>query len=338
MKFLCIDSTSSKARVAVVEKRKCLKEKSLPQDKNDWWKMIKGDVWYLVDEFLLLIDQIFTEIDFLIEDIDYICYSWFSGFYYPLSVGKILANTIWKIHNKEVIAVDHITAHYFSYFVNKKEDFQNYPILFFSASGSHNSIAILKNEATLNILNDKTYFSEQEDRYIWLWHMYYKILRKTGILMEGTSDKKINEILSQTKHIFNPEIVKECMDNYDNESLFDVNYMDLYSFFVKEYLIDFDEEDKFTLFFSFQEALFRIIETKFSKIAQIIPYREICIVWGISNNDDFIEFLQEKMKQRGITISRPAPAYRFDNAAMLWVLAYYMKKENITFPSSNIIT
>jgi hypothetical protein len=64
---------------------------------------------------------------------------------------------------------------------------------------------------------------------------------------------------------------------------------------------------------------------------------EIVIVWWISQNDHFIKFLEKKFQGK-YTISRPLLDYRFDNASMLWVLAYNIKKHNTQFPFSQIIT
>jgi tRNA A37 threonylcarbamoyltransferase TsaD len=100
-----------------------------------------------------------------------------------MNVGKILTITLGRLHKKEIIPVDHITAHYFSLFTQRKDvETQKFPILFISASGSHNSIVLMKSWSDFEILNDATHYDSITGKYIGIGSIYYKLVKNLGIL------------------------------------------------------------------------------------------------------------------------------------------------------------
>lgn len=346
MKIFAIDSTSAKARVGVINGFMSFFEKWCPWYTEKWIQMRNGDTSVLVDDFLKLVDDFLSDSWLEWEQIDYICYSGYSGFQISMNVGKILATILWKIYNIEVINVDHITAHYFSLFTqeyNKKwSEFpqHNFPILFFSASWSHNSLAVMKSWKDLTILNDNTYYDDYTDKYIGMGSIYYKMLKATGILKDSDFPSEIDKKLSSIKREIDSQVVEKCMELYGDVKVFDTDFYDLYKSFLEFYIEDnhMHKIKNTVLFFSFEEAMFKILARKFDEILILMDIKEIAIVWWISMNDSFINFLESRYSPAGLKVSRPNVNYRLDNASMLGTLAYAMKKFEVEYPFSRIVT
>jgi hypothetical protein len=75
MKIFCIDSTSSKASIAIVEGNISLYEKSMPGYGDKWDSLMKGDMSILIEDFLSLIESAQQEGVLKWEEIGSICYS-----------------------------------------------------------------------------------------------------------------------------------------------------------------------------------------------------------------------------------------------------------------------
>lgn len=341
MYILAIDSTSFTPRIWLVHDTICVKEEAVTNTTEKWIKMKEGDVSGLVEDFLTLLNTFFDDTNIKIQDIDLICYSWYSGFQSVMNLWKILARTLGKLHSVEVLAVDHVTAHYFSRFTHFKWTDLNegdFPILFFSASGSHNSLSLLKNRKELTVLNDYTYFDVIEKKHIGLWNIYYKFSKICGILEEGESDKNITKKILECEMQENSELVKHIKSTYEEEGIFDTNFYFMFHKIEKNITFYMKKYDKKIIFASFEVAIFEILLKKFHDIMKIIPFRQICIVWWISNNDTFFKKVEEEFWSKMIDVNRPEKNFRFDNASMLWTLAFYIKDNKSDYPVSKIIT
>jgi tRNA A37 threonylcarbamoyltransferase TsaD len=89
-------------------------------------------------------------------------------------------------------------------------------------------------------------------------------------------------------------------------------------FYLEDHIESLYETYEYSIIFrSFEEAIFRLIESKLKDILCIIPCRQISIVGGVSQNDDFFNRISQVFEKSGCIVTRPDPEYRFDNAAML---------------------
>jgi len=342
MKIFCIDSTSYIPRIAIVEDGEKFYEKRWVASTEKWNNMISGDASYIIDDFFDLIRLMKKETELDISDCDYICYSWFSGFQSTMNLGKIFAKSLGIQYGLEVICVDHITAHYFSQFTqernNKKTIAQDFPILFFSASGSHNSLALLKNFTELTIFHDKTYFDVNEQKYLGLGSIYFRACKVCNILNSNEWGEHISGKLEKLDWKYDQGLVEKFLVVWQAWGIFDMNFHNLL-FYLEENIESYEWIYEYDVVFcSFEEAIFQLIETKLKNILQITPCRQISIVWGISQNNKFFSRIEKVFSEFGCVVTRPDNDFRFDNAAMLGTLAYYMKKYDIEYPVSKVVT
>jgi len=342
MKIFCIDSTSYIARIAIVEDGKCIIEERASGSSEKWNNMKGGDVSYLIDDFLEIIDKIQNDKEISVKDCDIICYSWYSGFKSTMNLGKIFAHSLGRQYDLEVLCIDHISSHYFSqfswYIGDLEEKQTEFPILFFSASGSHNSLALMKSFTELIILNDDTYFEPRESKFLGLWSIYFRACRACEILNENEWANQISHKLEKIDKNTDQALVEEFTQVAIEWWIFDMNFHDLL-FLLEENIESYKEKYSYNVIFrSFETVIFRIIEKKLRMILITIPCRQISIVWWIAQNNDFFYTIQKSFQHSWIIVSRPHEDFRFDNATMLWTLAYYTKKHNVAYPVSKIIT
>jgi tRNA A37 threonylcarbamoyltransferase TsaD len=168
-----------------------------------------------------------------------------------------------------VISVDHITAHYFSFFVNRQED-GSFPKLVYSASGSHNSLAYFRAENDLMILNDNTYFDSDNKKYIGLGSIYNSLLRSLDILKEYQSPQEIPKVLTNIHRETEIDIINEFKKLYGSENTFD---FEMYHWYIDCKKIMKRRKNIFSaeiLFCSFERALFEILAEKFDRISDIM--------------------------------------------------------------------
>lgn len=331
MKILSIDSTSAVARVALTNDSRLLKEVVSPR--IHWDAMVSGNVDLLMEDFLEILDVFFDDMQESWDDLDLICYSGFSGFKVSMDLGKMLARMLGSFHKIEVRAVDHISSHYFSLFVNQEEH-GHFPKLIYSASWSHNSLVYMKNMQELTILNDHTYFEEAEGKYIGLGSIFNRVLRSLDILREDQTPQEIPELLSSLDSQYVDEIVDEFRILYIPKNVFDLDMYEYYQACNKKMMLMKSKYDAAKIFFSFQRSLFDILAEKFDQVSELMNVSEVAIVWWISQNDHFVDYLEAK----SMKVHRPLEAFRFDNAAMLWVLLFHQEMYGREYPISHIVT
>ncbi len=95
------------------------------------------------------------------QDIDAIAVSAGSGIYSCVVAGEAIASTWSEIFKKPLIRVDHILAHIYSTWLENDIERFNFPILVFSASGSHSDFSLIKSRSEMRILFNET--PEEQD-------------------------------------------------------------------------------------------------------------------------------------------------------------------------------
>lgn len=103
------------------------------------------------DNLLLCLNQLFKKNKIGFDDIKYIAYTSEPGLKVCINMGKIFAHTLGWIHNKKVVAINHIYSHLFSFAINNEI---KYPFIGLVASGGHTSIYYVKNINEIKLVNE----------------------------------------------------------------------------------------------------------------------------------------------------------------------------------------
>jgi len=332
MIILAIDTTGFSAGLALVENgQEVLLNKfssGFVPNKN-WW-----DFLYLLpshhQKFLINnIENLFKKNSFRWEDIDAIAVSAYSGVYNCVLVGRSIAETLAYAFQKPLIKVDHILAHLYSTWLERNPSHFQFPILVFSASGSHSGFSLLPDKKRCRVLFDEAPHQKKGEVQIFLGvgKVFYQMGKRLGLITPADPD--IHKLIKAAKQ-GNP--YRFDFSSCYQGPLLDLNFydfMDSIDKFAKKRKADVNDVAA-----SFQESINQILKNKIMELARIKKAKEIHIVGGISENKDLKNKLKEEIKKERNSYVLRYPAkkqYRLDNAAMIGCLAYYQEKYKIKF-------
>ena len=247
-------------------------------------------------------------------------------------MAKVLANC----YQKPLIEVDHILAHLYSTWLER--DFNNFqfPILIFSASGSHSDFSLLENKKKCRVIYDTVPRQDKGEIkvFIGIGKIFYQMGKRLGIIT--SSDSGVSKLI---KAISQGDPYKFNFIKYYQGPLLDLNFSDFMDS-IDAFLKKEEKSSKLSFRFikdvaaSFQESINEILSNKIMEIAKIKKAREIHIAGGISENKHLEKKLKDQIKKEKLPFILRYPVkkgYRLDNAAMIGCLAYYQKKHNIKF-------
>jgi len=333
MLILAIDTTGFSASISLVKdgQRVLFNKISSGYVPNKYWKDFP---YILPDHHQKFLLKNLKKINW--KNIDAIAISALSGIYTCILVGKAVANTLGQIHKKPVIEVDHILAHVYSTWLEREPEKFNFPILVFSASGSHSDFSLLKNiETCQTIFNTVPKQVKGEVKFfIGIGKIFYQVGKRLGVIpsTEAGIDKLIKAAFQGNPNRFD-------FTKFYKGPLLDLNFFDF-----MESIDDFvKKEEKKTkssnqfikdVAASFQKSITQILIDKIIKLAQMKKAQEIHIVGGISENKYLENKLKQKIKKEKLDFVLRYPTkkdYRLDNAAMIGALAYYQEKYKIRF-------
>lgn len=339
MLILAIDTTGFSASIALVKNGKEVlfhRTSSGFIPGKDW-----DDFPYFLPQhhqkFLLnCLGDIFRKTRVSWLNIDAIAISAKSGIYNCILTGLSVGETLAFCYKKPLIDIDHILAHIYSVWLERNPDNFQFPILAFSASGSHSGFFLLANQKRCENIYDVVPKQNKKGVkvFIGVGKIFYEAGKRMGILASDSNINKFIKIASRgDSHRFD-------FKKYYAGSLLDLNFSGFLSlidrFFKKEEKKMSKLSSKFIndVAASFQESISEILSDKIIELAKIKKAKEIHIAGGISENKCLEKKLREKIRKGNILFALRYPLkkeYRLDNAAMIGALAYYQQKYRIKF-------
>ncbi len=272
------------------------------------------------------------------KDIDAIAVSANSGIYSCILAGKTIAYTLAKIYNKPLIEVDHILAHNYSSWLATKPEKFSFPVLVFSASGSHSDFALLK-----NIKSFQSFSNEIEkanwggvETFIGVGKIFRIAGKSLGLIkpQDKTPDVSIKRLIkamdSGNSSFFD-------FTTFYKGKLFDLNFSSLLSVLDELLIKEKKKKGRLSKSFinnmaaSFQESINNILSDKIIKLAKTKKVKEIHVCGGLSENKHLKKKLKKKIEGEILLRYPIKKEYRLDNAAMIGCLAFYQQKYNIKF-------
>jgi len=271
------------------------------------------------------------------EDVNAIAVSADSGIYSCILVSLSMAKVLAYCYKKPLIEIDHILAHIYSTWLERETGEFRFPILVFSASGSHSNFSLLKNKKECKIIYD-TVPRQNKGKikvFLGIGKIFYQMGKRLGIITPF--DSSINKLI---KTALQGDLQRFNFVKYYQGPLLDLNFsdfMNLIDIFLKK------QEKKSAelspkiikdVAASFLESITEILANKIIKLAKIKKAKEIHIAGGISENKHLENKLKEKIKKEKLPFILRYPVkgeYRLDNAAMIGALAYYQQKYHIKF-------
>ena len=246
-------------------------------------------------------DELFTNIDLTINDIDLITVAAEPGLKGSILVGLSFAKTLSQIHNIELLEVNHLHAHLLSGIFNNEYKF---PILALSVSGGHSNII------RFNSFNDFEVIGHTLDDSLG------EAFDKVAMMLElGYPGGPKIEKLAKEGDVTLP------MPNVKT-SRYEFSYSGFKTFINQKYIIP-GKERKEDIAASFQHGAFKHIVKKFDNAISDFECKQLLVVGGVSANKTFKEMLLDLAEKKGKEIIFPNIKYSTDNGAMVASLGYY---------------
>ncbi len=330
MLILSIDTTGFSASIALVKNGNQVvfnKNSSGFIPGKNWW-----DFPYLLPQFHqeFLLNNL-KRINW--KEIDAIAVSAKSGIFNCITVGTSIAQTLGKIYQKPVIEIDHLLAHFYSTWLERNPDSFNFPVLVFSASGSHSDFAIIRNKKRCEVIAGAVPKQNRGgvETFLGIGKVFYQFGKNLGLI--EPDDSGVSKLI---KSASKGDPNKFDFIKYYKGELLDLDFSD----FINSIEEVIKKQKKKTpellnnVSASFQESITEILSEKILKITQIKKAKEIHIAGGISVNKELEKKLKNKIEKEKLPFILRYPVkkqYRLDNAAMIGALAYYLKRYRIEF-------
>ena len=269
------------------------------------------------------------------NQIDAIAVSAISGIYTAILTGVVIAQTFAKIYNKPLIKVDHILAHNYSTWLERKPEKFNFPILVFSASGSHSDFFLIKDinqsQSLCSNVAIKNFGGIQT--FIGIGKIFRAIGKSLSLIRPIDKTASIKKTINAMDK---GDSFKYDFTKYYKGELLDLNFFSFLNSINKFIEKQTKKSIKITndIAASFQESITKILAQKIFKLAQMKKVKEIHITGGISENKYLENKLKQEIKKQKLDFILRYPIkkeYRLDNAAMIGSLAYYQEKYKIKF-------
>jgi len=327
MLILAIDTTGFSASIALVRDGKEVlfnKISSGYVPNKNWW-----DFPYLLP---LLHQKFLTNnlkrINW--DDINAIAVSANSGIYTCILVGLSMAKVLANCYRKPLIEVDHILAHLYSTWLGKDSNNFQFPILIFSASGSHSDFSLLESIKRCEVIYDLV---PQQNKggiktFIGIGKVFYQIGKRLEIIT--SADSSVDKLI-KVASLGNP--YKYDFTKYYKGNILDLNFSEFMKS-IDKFLKRQKKVLKEDVAASFQESITEILANKIIKLAGIKKVKEIHIAGGISENKYLEKKLKDQIRKEKLSFILRYPIkkeYKLDNAAMIGCLAYYQQKHHIKF-------
>ena len=251
-----------------------------------------------------------------------------------LLTGLTVARTLWNILNKEVIEINHIQAHIFANYLERKEEDIKYPLVCLTVSWWHNELYFMEDMFSMDRLwwttDDASWEAfDKVAKMMWLWYPGWPVISKLA------SEYKVPVSLTGTSAL-EERIRKNLFPRvWLKKDEFDFSFSGLKSAVKREVdkrkkeKWELTLEDKKEIAYEFQNAVIEVLAYKLINAALKKWVKTIMLAWWVSANDKLIETIKKMALDKKLDFIYPKKkVYSWDNAAMVWINAYYkIKKE-----------
>ncbi len=261
-----------------------------------------------------------------LDDIDYIACTMTPGLMPSLLTGITVSTMLSKILKKPLIEINHVEAHIFSNFLERRESDIIFPLACLTVSWGHNEIYYMKNMFDFNRIwwttDDAAWEAfDKVAKMMWLEYPGGPIISKlaeeyfeTGLKMRPVS-----------KYLF-PRV-------YLKKDEFDFSFSWLKSAVKREVdkRWELTIEDKKEIAYEFENAVTEVLAYKLVNAAKKLWLKTVMLSGWVSANNKLKYLISNMSQKENINFISPIKGiYSMDNAAMVWINAYYKIKNNLT--------
>jgi len=264
-----------------------------------------------------VLDDVLKDSECTLQEIDYIAVTTFPGLIPSLLTGITVASTLSQTLGIPVLEIDHIQAHIFSNFIERKESDIEFPLVCLTVSGGHNEVYYMK-----NMWEKEKLWQTQDDA---AGEAYDKVAKMMWLWYPG------GPIISQLAEKYTWKSTQLFPRVFLEKKKFGFSFSGLKSAVRREVELRWELtlEDQIELSYEFQSAVNEVLCYKLIQAAEQKWVRTIMLAWWVSANDDLNMRIKKEAKKNNLNFFAPIKKlYCMDNAAMIGILAYYRVKYN----------
>jgi len=240
-----------------------------------------------------------------------------------------VARTLAKILNIPILELNHIEGHIFSNFLERQENDINFPLVCLTVSWWHNDIYFMQNMWNLEKIwssNDDAAWESYDKvaKMMWLEYPWGPIISK--LAWEFTAPASLPSNWEGLRGSIFPRV-------WLDKNKFDFSFSGLKSAVKREIdkrILEKWEltlQDKKEISYEFQNAVNEVLAFKLINAWLEKKVWTIMLAGWVSANDDLKYKIQTLALEKKLNFIYPVKnLYSMDNAAMIWILAYFKIK------------
>ena len=345
MKILAFETSCDDTSIAIFEDDKLIAmdtDSQISIHNETWWVVPEVAAREHANNIFKVLTKVLQQAKLTLDDIDYIWVTTNPWLLPSLLTGTTVAWTISTILNKKIIPINHIEAHIFSNFLERKEDEIKFPLACLTVSWWHNDIYLMN-----SMWDIKKLWSSWDDagweafdkaaKMMWLEYPGWPIISKLAAEFESELDK--NLVLCN-----HPEGNCKCPENarkplFPRVWLIKREFNFSFSWLKSSVKREVDKrilekwkltlEDQKELSFEFENAITEVLAWKLIEAAKQNNLKTVMLAWWVSANIKLKNEIEKLAKKEKLNFIFPTKnLYCMDNAAMVWINTYYKIKYN----------
>lgn len=358
MIILGIETSCDDTSIAVFDDEKLLAMETNSQIRihnKTWWVVPEVAARVHAENILEVLEIALKKAGKTIEGVDYIAVTTNPWLLSSILTWTVLASTISTVLQKPILDINHIQAHIFANFLERKEEDIKFPLVCLTVSWWHNDIYYMENMWDMEKLwwtgDDAAWEAfDKVAKMLWLPYPWWPHIAGKAEDYEKNMLNKIKNIwiMGKNKELF-PRVfldkkrfdfsfsglksaVKREIDNRKLE-IIKKKYSELSNNELREILkkedrqIKLSEKDICEIAYEFENAVIEVLAYKLIYWAELYGVNTVMLAWWVSANTKLKRTIENLAKEKNLEFIYPkSNLYSMDNAAMVGMLAYYKIK------------
>ena len=322
MYILAFETSCDDTSVAIFKNYELLAMDTKSQIKiheSTWWVVPEVAAREHANSIFQVLSNVLEKTWLRLQEIDYIAVTVKPWLIPSLLTWITVAKTISRVLDKPLLEINHIEGHIFSNFLDRKREDITFPLVCLTVSWWHNEIYYMKNMWNLERLwwttDDSAWEAfDKVAKMMQLWYPGWPIISKLSSEYESSTWDKKTKLFPRVR--------------LDKES-FDFSFSWLKSAVKRE--IDSRSknreltiEDKKEISYEFENAVCDVLAYKLVNAWEQKKVKDIMLAWWVSANTRLRDLISKYSIEKGFNFIYPKKLlYCMDNAAMIWINAYY---------------
>lgn len=325
MKILAFETSCDDTSIAVFENDELLAMETDSQisiHNQTWWVVPEVAAREHANNIFKVLTKVLENSNSTLQDIDYIWVTVSPWLLPSLLTWTTVAWTISTVLNKKIIEINHIEAHIFSNFLERKESDIEFPLVCLTVSWWHNDIYLMNSMWDLQKLwstwDDAWWEAfDKAAKMMWLWYPWWPIISKLASEYENewwVSKELFPRVwLVKREHNFSFSWLKSSVKREVDKRIQGKGEL--------------SEQDKKELSFEFENAVTEVLAWKLVNAALEHNVKTIMLAWWVSANTKLKINIEKLARENWLKFIYPVKnLYSMDNAAMVGINTYYKIK------------